>query len=131
MTNEEFKVFVDPSVITWESVKQVLLAKDSIFYTINGNPTLDDNIILESALLISPPIGTSALNPFTYVLDQNEFCILISSSYSTARNGVTGTNIIGNIVFLGSSTNGSIFTTAFNATEYIGESYTFLLFRVN
>ena len=134
MTNEEFKLLIHPSVITWESVKQVLAGPysfNNFLLATGGNPILDDNIIFVSALIISPPFSTTPFLPYSYFLEPNEFAILISSSSTNLRNGVVAQNNIGAPVFLTTSSNGSIFFNNFSSNNYNGESYTFLLFRVN
>ena len=124
MNQLEFQKFIDPSFVTWESVKQTLMSSDNLLVT--GSNFSDDSIIFESTVIFNA--GKSA----TLNLDSNQFVILQSGSTGTNTATFVLTqayDLTNNLCVLPASI-GSIFAKAIiPGTDLV--SYNFLLFRVN
>ena len=124
MTQQEFQKFIDPSFVTWESVKQTLMSSDNKLVT--GSNFSDDSIIFQGTLIFNA--GKAA----TLNLDSNQFVILQSGS-TFFNNGTfawtQAYDLTNNLCILPASI-GSIFAKAvIPGTDLV--SYNFLLFRVN
>lgn len=123
MTQQEFQNFIDPSFVTWESVKQSLMSADN--HLVTGSSFSDDSIIFESTLIFNSGKG-SILN-----LDSNQFVILQSGSTGTQTTFALtqAYDLTNNLCVLPASI-GSIFAKEIvPGTDLV--SYNFLLFRVN
>ena len=124
MNQQEFQKFIDPSFVTWESVKQTLMSSSNILVT--GSNFSDDSIVFQSTVIFNAGKGA------TLNLASNQFVILQSGS--TGLNTVTfaitqAYDLTNNLCVLPASI-GSIFAKAvIPGSDLV--SYNFLLFRVN
>lgn len=128
MNNLELKNYIDTSFITWESIKQQLLASQSV---LRGYPITDENIIFSKCIIISPTSSTEPQKFFEYEIQPNEFVVLLSKSIGQNRSELYSIDLTGNEIKICNSNIGQIFIARFYTEYYAFESYSFLLFRIN
>lgn len=130
MTQEELKNYIDPSFITWESIKLTLLSPQNTSYVLGRNVS-DDSILLKSVFIFCPPSDTSGLKPYSLTIPSNQFYVLLTQSNGNNTPQSTGTTLTGTPVNISNSSIGTIFVTSINTTVYSSEMSTFLVFQIN
>ena len=130
MTQEELKKYIDPSFITWESIKLTLLSPQNIIYTLGKNVS-DDSILLKSVYIFCPPSDTSGIKPFNISIPSNQFYVLLTQSNGNNTPQSTGNTLTGTPVHISESSIGTIFVTSLNTVVYSSEMSTYLVFQIN
>ena len=130
MTQEELKKYIDPSFITWESIKLTLLSPQNTNYVLGRNVS-DDAILLKSVFIFCPPSDTSGIKPYNITIPSNQFYLLLTQSNGNNTPQSTGTTLTGTPVHISESSIGTIFVTSLNTVVYSSEMSTYLVFQIN
>ena len=130
MTQEELKKYLDPSFITWESIKLTLLSPQNTSYVLGRNVS-DDAILLKSVFIFCPPSDTSGIKPYNITIPANQFYVLLTQSNGNNTPQSFGTTLTGTPVHISESSIGTIFITSLNTVVYSSEMSTYLVFQIN
>lgn len=130
MTQEEFKNYIDPSFITWESIKLTLLSPQNTNFILGRNVS-DDSILLKSVFIFCPPSDTSVIKPYLATIPGDQFYVLLTQSNGNNTPQSTGLTLTGTPVHISESSIGTIFISSLNTVVFSSEMSTFLVFQIN